>query len=83
VAFVEAKRDRGVDEESYSCTATIPDDGIAPASAKNAAPRSRSAVTFVEAKRDRGVDEESYSCTATIPDDGIAPASAKNAAAKK
>ena len=39
MAFVEAKRDRGVDEESYSCTATIPDDGIAPASAKNAALR--------------------------------------------
>ena len=35
MVFVEAKRDLGADEEPYFCTVTIPDDGIAPASAKN------------------------------------------------
>jgi hypothetical protein len=37
VVFVETKRALGADEEPYSCTATIPDEGIAPVSAKNAA----------------------------------------------
>jgi hypothetical protein len=32
---VETKRALGADEEPYSCRATIPDDGIAPVSAKN------------------------------------------------
>ena len=37
VVFVETKRALGVDEEPYSCTATIPDAGPAPVSAKNTA----------------------------------------------
>ena len=39
--FVETKRGLGADEEPYSCTVTIPDDGFAPVSAKNAALLSR------------------------------------------
>jgi len=35
--FVEPERARRRDEESYSRTATIPDDGIAKGSAKSAA----------------------------------------------
>ena len=34
--FVETERALGVDEEPYSCTVTIPDDGIVKVSAKNA-----------------------------------------------
>jgi hypothetical protein len=37
VVFVETKRALGADEEPYSRTATIPDDGPAPVSAKNTA----------------------------------------------
>jgi hypothetical protein len=37
VVFVETKRGLGADEDRYSCTATIPDDAIAPVSAKNTA----------------------------------------------
>ncbi len=29
MVFVETKRGQGVDEDPYSCRATIPDDGIA------------------------------------------------------
>jgi len=35
--FVETERALEVDEAPYSCTATIPDDGIAKVSAKNPA----------------------------------------------
>jgi hypothetical protein len=35
VVFVETERAQGVDEEPYSRTVTIPDEGIAPVSAKN------------------------------------------------
>jgi len=35
VVFAETKRGLGADEEPYTCTVTIPDDAIAPVSAKN------------------------------------------------
>ena len=35
MVFAETKRILGADEEPYSCTVTIPDDGVAPGSAKN------------------------------------------------
>ena len=35
LVFVETKRALGADEEPYSRTVTIPDDAIAPVSAKN------------------------------------------------
>jgi hypothetical protein len=33
VIYVETERPRGADEETYSCTLTIPDDAIAKVSA--------------------------------------------------
>jgi hypothetical protein len=37
MVLVETKRSLGVDEEPYFCTVTIPDDGLAPVSARNSA----------------------------------------------
>ena len=37
MVFVETKRILGVDEDPYSRRETIPDDGVAPVSAKNTA----------------------------------------------